>query len=260
MTVIEVENISKLYRLGVIGTGTLRDDLGRWWALTRGREDPYSKIGQGVNVKGFLWALSDVSFKMNAGEVLGILGKNGSGKSTLLKIISRITKPTKGRIRIKGRIGSLLEVGTGFNCDLTGRENVFVNGMILGMTKSEIIKNLDEIVHFSGVEKYIDTPVKRYSSGMTVRLAFSVAAHLSQEIMIVDEVLAVGDFEFQKKAISKLHEVTRKKGKTVLFVSHNLNSVRGLCDNGIILDAGRIVYSGKIADAADRYEQAIPLS
>ena len=261
MTVIEFENVSKQYRLGVIGTGTLHRDLNRWWAITRGREDPYTNVGQEAGGlvssfgEDFLWALKDVSLKVEAGEVLGIIGNNGSGKSTLLKIVSRITKPTAGVVKIKGRIASLLEVGTGFHEDLTGRENVFMNGAILGMAKSEIVKNFDEIVHFSGVEKYIDTPIKRYSSGMQVKLAFSIAAHLPQEIMIIDEVLAVGDWEFQHKARKKIHDISINSGKTVLFVSHNMDSVRELCVRGIVLNAGRIVDTGEIGAVVRRYTQ-----
>src|SRR5437899_7763575 len=223
-TVIKVENISKLYRLGEVGTGTLSHDFNRWWHKVRGKEDPYLKIGETNDrtVKGgsdYVWALKDISFEVKQGEVLGIIGRNGAGKSTLLKILSRVTTPTSGRIKLKGRIASLLEVGTGFNPDLTGRENIYLNGAILGMRRSEIASKFDEIVAFAEVDRYIDTPVKRYSSGMYVRLAFAVAAHLEPEILIVDEVLAVGDSEFQKKCIGKIHQVTIE-GRTVLLDSH----------------------------------------
>ncbi len=241
-TVIQVERLSKRYRLGTIGTGTLSHDLNRWWARVRGRPDPAAKIGQGrkADDEDFVWALRDVSFEVNRGEVLGIIGRNGAGKSTLLKILSRVTAPTAGEVRIRGRIASLLEVGTGFHPELTGRENIFLNGAILGMNKAEILRKFDEIVAFSEVEKFIDTPVKRYSSGMYVRLAFAVAAHLEPEILIVDEVLAVGDAEFQKKCLGKMGEAAGR-GRTVLFVSHNMHAISELCTRVILMEGGRIV-------------------
>ena len=229
--ILKAENISKQYRLGTVGTGTLKHDTQRWWAQIRGKEDPFLKVGA-VNDRSskasedYVWALKDINFEVKHGEVLGIIGKNGAGKSTLLKILSRVTSPTTGSIKTKGRIASLLEVGTGFHGELTGRENIFMNGAVLGMTKTEIKNKLDEIIAFSGCEKYIDTPVKRYSSGMTVRLGFAVAAHLEPEILVVDEVLAVGDAEFQKKAIGKMQDLSSGEGRTVLFVSHNMASVK----------------------------------
>lgn len=258
-TAIEFNNISKLYRLGTVSTGTLAHDLKRWWTMNvRSKEDPYLKIGEtnDRSSKGdseYVWALKDIDFKVEQGDVVGIIGKNGAGKSTLLKILSKVTAPTTGTIRARGRIGSLLEVGTGFHPEMTGRENIYMNGAILGMTKSEITKKLDEIVDFSGCERYIDTPVKRYSSGMMVRLGFAVAAHLDPEILVVDEVLAVGDAEFQKKAIGKMQDVSRGEGRTVLFVSHNMGSVQQLCNSGILLDNGKIVYGGKIDEVIDKY-------
>ena len=246
---IEFDNVSKQYALGSIGTGTLSRDLNRWWARIRGKEDPYLRIGE-VNDRSqkamgnFVWALKDINFKVERGEVLGIIGKNGAGKSTLLKILSRVTSPTTGCIRAKGRIASLLEVGTGFHPDLTGRENIYMNGAIMGMTKHEITRKLDEIVDFAGVEKYIDTPVKRYSSGMTVRLGFAVAAHLEPEILVVDEVLAVGDAEFQRKAVGKMQDVAKGEGRTVLFVSHNMGSMQQLCRKGVLLENGSVAFSG----------------
>jgi len=256
---IKFENISKQYRLGVIGTGTISHDLNRWWYRIRGKEDPYLKIGE-INDRStkatsqYVWALRDIDFKVKQGEILGIIGKNGAGKSTLLKILSRVTTPTTGSIKAKGRIASLLEVGTGFHPELTGRENIYMNGSIMGMTRKEITGKLDEIVDFAGIEKYIDTPVKRYSSGMTVRLGFAIAAHLEPEILVVDEVLAVGDAEFQKKAIGKMQDVSQGEGRTVLFVSHNLNAVANLCQTGIILKDGSIVFSGKAAEAIIKYQ------
>lgn len=249
---IKFENISKQYHLGKIGTGTLSHDINRWWTMNfRGKEDPYLKIGQ-VNDRSskadgdYVWALKDINFEVKHGEVLGIIGKNGAGKSTLLKILSRVTSPTTGRITAHGRIASLLEVGTGFHPEMTGRENVYMNGAIMGMSKAEITRKFDEIVDFSGIEKYIDTPVKRYSSGMTVRLGFAIAAHLEPEILVVDEVLAVGDAEFQKKAIGKMQDVSRGEGRTVLFVSHNMAAVKSLCNNGLLLKNGFILKSGEI--------------
>ncbi len=256
---IEVENISKQYRLGTIGTGTLSHDLNRWWASVRGKEDPYLKIGEENNrtsksTSDYVWALKDINFEVESGEVLGIIGKNGAGKSTLLKILSRVTSPSTGEIRIKGRIASLLEVGTGFHPELTGRENIFLNGAIMGMNRQEIVRKLDEIIDFAGVERYIDTPVKRYSSGMYVRLAFGVAAHLEPEILIVDEVLAVGDAEFQKKCIGKMQDVSQKEGRTVLFVSHNMAAVKALCTKALVLKNGKVDFvKGNTEHAIQHY-------
>lgn len=256
---IEIDSVSKQYRLGTIGTGTLSHDLNRWWAKVRGKEDPYLKIGDendrsSKSKSDYVWALKDINFAVNSGEVLGIIGKNGAGKSTLLKILSRVTAPTTGEIRIKGRIASLLEVGTGFHPELTGRENIFLNGAIMGMKRQEILRKLDEIIQFAGVERYIDTPVKRYSSGMYVRLAFGVAAHLEPEILIVDEVLAVGDAEFQKKCIGKMQDVSQKEGRTVLFVSHNMAAVKALCTQALVLKHGRIDYEkGNTEQAIQHY-------
>ncbi len=259
-TVIKVENISKLYRLGEVGTGTISHDLNRWWHKVRGKEDPYLKIGQTNDrtQKGdsdYAWALKDVSFEVKRGEVLGIIGRNGAGKSTLLKILSRVTTPTSGEVKIKGRIASLLEVGTGFNPELTGRDNIYLNGAILGMRKQEINRKFDEIVDFSEVERYIDTPVKRYSSGMYVRLAFAVAAHLEPEILIVDEVLAVGDVQFQKKCMGKMSDVARH-GKTILFVSHNMGAVLSLCNKAVWLANGKYFMGGKAREVGDAYLNA----
>jgi lipopolysaccharide transport system ATP-binding protein len=255
---IKFENISKLYRLGEIGTGTLSHDLNRWWYKLRGLEDPYLKIGEtnDRSLKGqsdYILALRDINLEVKKGEVLGIIGKNGAGKSTLLKILSKVTRPTAGIIKSNGRIASLLEVGTGFHPEMTGRENVYMNGSIMGMTKSEIKKKFDEIVSFSGVERYIDTPVKRYSSGMTVRLGFAVAGHLDPEILVVDEVLAVGDAEFQKKAVGKMQDISHQQGRTVLFVSHNMGAVANLCTRSIILQNGSILSSGNTNDIIDKY-------
>lgn len=259
MKSLQLENIGKLYSLGRIGTGTLSHDLNRWWQTSvMRREDPYLKIGETNKryKKGnsdYVWALQSINFSVNQGDVVGIIGQNGSGKSTLLKILSSITAPTTGIIKTKGRIASLLEVGTGFHPELTGSDNIYMNGAILGMTKKEITSKLDEIVDFAGVERYIDTPVKRYSSGMTVRLAFSVAAFLEPEILLVDEVLAVGDAEFQKRAIGKIQDISTGKGRTVLFVSHNMNSVLQLCNRGILLEEGEISYMGEIQDTVSKY-------
>jgi lipopolysaccharide transport system ATP-binding protein len=254
--VLRVENLYKQYRLGTVSSQTLTQDLNRWWARVRGKEDPYSKIGAINHLNSvdeeYVWALQDINFEVKQGEVLGIIGKNGAGKSTLLKILSQVTAPTKGNIKIKGRIVALLEVGTGFHPELTGRENIFLNGAILGMTKSEIRRKFDEIVEFAGVSKYIDTPVKRYSSGMYVRLAFAVAAHLEPEILIVDEVLAVGDAEFQKKCLGKMKDVAGE-GRTVLFVSHNMGAVQSLCNSGILLQQGKIHYLGNIGEVLNKY-------
>ncbi len=255
--ILKAENISKQYRLGTVGTGTISHDLNRWWHKVRGKEDPYLKVGDtnDRSTKGeseYVWALQDINFEVEAGEVLGIIGKNGAGKSTLLKILSKVTAPTTGSIKSRGRIASLLEVGTGFNPELTGRENIYLNGAILGMTKKEITAKLDEIIEFSGCQRYVDTPTKRYSSGMTVRLAFAVAAFLEPEILVVDEVLAVGDAEFQKKAIGKMQDISREGGRTVLFVSHNMAAVKSLCTKGIVLEHGKVVFSSD-ADTAVNY-------
>ena len=258
-TVISVENVSKAYRLGQIGGGTLRADVSRWMAKLQGKPDPTLKIGEEHHARLMgqqFWALDDVSFDVKEGEVLGIIGRNGAGKSTLLKILSQVTTPTSGQIKIKGRIASLLEVGTGFHPELTGRENIFLNGAILGMTKAEIRKNFDEIVAFSEIEEFIDTPVKRYSSGMYVRLAFAVAAHLEPEILIVDEVLAVGDAEFQKKCLGKMQDVS-KGGRTVLFVSHNLTVVSSLCQRAVLLEGGRKRKEGATEDVVSSYMHSI---
>lgn len=257
-TVIEFNNVGKQYILGTIGTGTLSQDLNRWWARVRGKEDPFLKIGDTNDrtQKGdsrFVWALRDINFKVEQGDVVGIIGKNGAGKSTLLKILSRGTSPTTGDIKIKGRIASLLEVGTGFHPEMTGRENIFMNGSIMGMTKAEIRSKFDEIVDFAGVAKYVDTPVKRYSSGMMVRLGFAIAAHLEPEILVVDEVLAVGDAEFQKKAIGKMQDVSKGEGRTVLFVSHNMAAIRSLCTRGVMLKNGLVDFIGNIPDTLDHY-------
>lgn len=255
---IKVEGLSKQYRLGSVGTGSLSDDLNRLWYQIRGKEDPFLKLGETndrtVKSKSdYVWALKDINFEIRSGEVLGIIGRNGAGKSTLLKILSKVTVPTTGQINIKGRIASLLEVGTGFHPDLTGRENVFLNGAIMGMSKAEIRAKFDEIVDFSGVERYIDTPVKRYSSGMYVRLAFAVAAHLEPEILIVDEVLAVGDIEFQKKCLGKMKEVGEKEGRTVLFVSHNMGSIQALCKHGLLLENGMTKCYDNIDNVIKQY-------
>ena len=258
-TAIEFNHVGKQYRLGLVSTGTISHDLNRWWqtAILR-KEDPYLKIGS-VNDRtqkadsDYVWALRDIDFKVEQGDVVGIIGKNGAGKSTLLKLLSKVTAPTVGTIRARGRIASLLEVGTGFHQEMTGRENIYMNGAILGMTKREIAAKLDEIVDFSGCERYLDTPVKRYSSGMMVRLGFAVAAHLDPEILVVDEVLAVGDAEFQKKAIGKMQDVSKGEGRTVLFVSHNMASVQRLCKTGLLLENGTVKYRGNISDTIATY-------
>jgi lipopolysaccharide transport system ATP-binding protein len=257
-TIIRVENISKQYRLGQVGRRTISHDVNRWWHKVRGKEDPYLKIGQenDRSLKGtseYVWALKDINFDVKRGEVVGIIGRNGAGKSTLLKILSKVTAPTKGNIKLKGRIASLLEVGTGFHPDLSGRNNVFLNGAILGMTKKEIQSKFDEIVDFAGVERYIDTPVKRYSSGMYVRLAFAVAAHLDPEILIVDEVLAVGDAEFQKKCLGKMKDVSVNDGRTVLFVSHQMGSISNLCTSAILMRNGLLAETGKTENIIASY-------
>jgi lipopolysaccharide transport system ATP-binding protein len=256
--ILKAENISKQYRLGQVGTGTLSHDLNRWWHEIRGKENPYLKIGDtnDRSTKGesdYVWALQDINFEVEWGEVLGIIGKNGAGKSTLLKILSKVTAPTTGSIKCRGRIASLLEVGTGFNGEMTGRENIFLNGAILGMTKKEITSKIDEIIEFSGCERYIDTPVKRYSSGMTVRLAFAVAAFLEPEILVIDEVLAVGDAEFQKKAIGKMQDISKQGGRTVLFVSHNMAAIQKLCTKCILLQNGRFIMQGNTEDVINFY-------
>ena len=256
---IEFNNISKLYRLGLVSSGTLSSDLQRWWQMNvLGKEDPFLKVGS-INDRSkaadsdYVWALKDIDFKVEQGDVVGIIGKNGAGKSTLLKLLSKVTSPTTGTIKARGRIASLLEVGTGFHGEMTGRENIYMNGAILGMTKPEINSKIDEIIDFSGCERYIDTPVKRYSSGMSVRLGFAVAAHLDPEILVVDEVLAVGDAEFQKKAIGKMKDVSKGEGRTVLFVSHNMVSIRSLCKSGVLLENGCVKYIGEVNDTIDEY-------
>jgi lipopolysaccharide transport system ATP-binding protein len=256
--ILKAENISKQYRLGQVGTGTMAHDLNRWWHQVRGKEDPYLKIGDtnDRSTKGtsdYVWALQDINFEVERGEILGIIGKNGAGKSTLLKILSRVTAPTTGSIKFGGRVASLLEVGTGFNGEMTGRENIYLNGAILGMTKKEITSKIDEIIDFSGCQRYIDTPVKRYSSGMYVRLAFAVAAFLEPEILIVDEVLAVGDAEFQKKAIGKMQDISTRGGRTVLFVSHNMDSIMRLCSKAILLKNGKIIDYDITSKVIDNY-------
>lgn len=257
---LQIENVSKAYRLGQIGTGTLVNDLKRWWSIRTKGEDPFLKVGQEndrTQAGGeIVWALKDINLNVYEGDIIGLIGQNGAGKSTLLKLLSGVTTPTTGQIRIKGKMASLLEVGTGFHPELSGRENVFLNGAILGMTKADIRKRFDEIVDFAGVAKYIDTPVKRYSSGMKVRLGFAVAAHLEPDILIVDEVLAVGDAEFQKKAIGKMQNVSSEKGRTVIFVSHNMLSVRRLCNKGIVLKKGKMTFNGSVNDAISMYLQS----
>jgi len=255
---IKVENLSKAYELGEIGTGTISNDLKRFWANVRGHEDPFMKIGEvndrTVKSKGsIVWSLKDLNFEARQGDAIGIIGRNGAGKSTLLKILSRVTSPTAGSVKIRGRISSLLEVGTGFHPELTGKENIYLNGAILGMRKAEIKRKFDEIVDFSGVERYIDTPVKRYSSGMYVRLAFAVAANLESEILVVDEVLAVGDVEFQKKCLNKMGDVSRGEGRTILFVSHNMASIQKLCNSCIILNNGSIFSQGNVDRCISAY-------
>lgn len=258
---ISVENLSKMYRLGKIGYGTLRSDLSSWWAKIRGKEDPNVQIGKESRYgqRGEFWALRDVNFTIQKGERVGIIGRNGAGKSTLLKILSKITAPTEGYIKVNGRVTSLLEVGTGFHPELSGRENIFLNGAILGMKRAEIKANFDEIVDFAGISEFIDTPVKRYSSGMYVRLAFSVAAHLNSDILVVDEVLAVGDAEFQKKCIGKMENVSKDQGRTVLFVSHSITSINRLCETGILLNGGQVVEMGTIAKVIQTYNTSFPI-
>lgn len=262
MIAIEIEDLWKEYRLGVIGHGTLSQDLQSWWARIRGKDDPNSKlpifsIGLESQIDGNrFWALRDVNMSIQQGEVVGIIGRNGAGKSTLLKILSRVTAPTRGKVRVKGRIASLLEVGTGFHPELTGRENIFMNGAILGMSRKEISDKLEEIIEFSGIGKFTDTPVKRYSSGMHVRLAFAVAAHLEPEILVVDEVLAVGDAAFQKKCLGKMHDISNE-GRTVLFVSHNMAAVSSLCSRSVLLENGRLIQEGRTSDIVLSYYASI---
>ena len=259
MNAIEFDHVGKQYRLGLVSSGTFSQDLNRWWTMNiRHKEDPLLKIGETndrskKSNSNYVWALKDIHFNVEQGDVVGIIGKNGAGKSSLLKLLSRVTTPTVGEIRARGRIASLLEVGTGFHPEMTGRENIYMNGAIMGMTKAEISRKLDEIIDFSGCERYIDTPVKRYSSGMTVRLGFAIAAHLEPEILVVDEVLAVGDAEFQKKAIGKMQDVSKGQGRTVLFVSHNMASVKSLCNRGVVLKDGQVDYIGEIEDAVNHY-------
>jgi lipopolysaccharide transport system ATP-binding protein len=260
-TVLKVENISKQYRLGQLGTGTISHDLNRFWASLRGKENPYLKIGETndrskAGGSDYVWSLKDINFEVQQGEVLGVIGKNGAGKSTLLKILSQVTTPTTGQVNVRGRIAALLEVGTGFHPELSGRENIFLNGAILGMTKHEIKSKLDEIIEFSGVAKYLDTPVKRYSSGMMVRLGFSVAAHLEPEILIVDEVLAVGDAEFQEKCLGKMKDVSGQ-GRTVIFVSHNMAAIKSLCKRTIVLKNGETYFDGSVTDGISKYLEAL---
>ena len=256
---IKIEKVSKQYRLGQIGTGTISHDLNRWWHQVRGKDNPYLKVGENNDrsKKGdseYVWALQDINIEVQQGEILGIIGKNGAGKSTLLKILSKVTGPTTGNIKAQGRLASLLEVGTGFHPEMTGRENIYMNGTIMGMNRHEISSKLDEIVAFAGIERYIDSPVKRYSSGMTVRLGFSIAAHLEPEILVVDEVLAVGDAEFQKKAIGKMQDVSKGEGRTVLFVSHNMASIKALCTRSIVLKNGMINFDGGTPEAIAHYQ------
>jgi lipopolysaccharide transport system ATP-binding protein len=257
-TVIKVENLSKQYRLGLVGASTFKEDTQRWWARMRGKDDPFLNVGieNDRTVSGetkFVWSLKDINFEVNQGDVLGVIGRNGAGKSTLLKILSKVTAPTTGSIKVKGRIASLLEVGTGFHPELTGRENIYLNGAILGMRKHEIASKLDEIIAFAGVEKYVDTPVKRYSSGMYVRLAFAVAAHLESEILIVDEVLAVGDSEFQQKCLGKMGDISKTDGRTIIFVSHNMPSISTLCNRAILMKNGKIIVDSTVANAITSY-------
>ncbi len=258
--ILEIENLSKMYKLGEINTGSLSTDIQRWFSKITNKPDAYEKLAE-VNDRGtkgeskFVWSLKDVNFNVKQGEVFGIIGKNGAGKSTLLKLLSKITKPTHGSIKVGGRIASLLEVGTGFHPDLSGRDNIYLNGAILGMKKHEITAKLAEIVDFSGIERYIDTPVKRYSSGMFVRLAFAVAAHLEPDILILDEVLAVGDAEFQKKCLAKMQDVSQKQGRTVLFVSHNVAAVKQLCTQAMLLENGMVKHIGSVASTLEIYQE-----
>lgn len=252
--VIKTEHLTKEYRLGVIGSGTLRKDLQSWYARKRGREDPNRKLGsKSFSKDDFFLALDDVNIEINRGERVGIIGANGAGKSTFLKLLSRVTSPTGGEFSFRGRIASMLEVGTGFNAELTGRENIYLNGAILGMTKAEIDSKIESIIEFSECERFIDTPVKRYSSGMFVKLAFAVAAHLDAEIMIMDEVLAVGDMQFQKKCLDKMRELALNESRTILYVSHNMNTIRELCSRCIVLSQGRVVFDGDVEEAVKIY-------
>lgn len=258
MKVLQVENLFKCYNIGALGTGTLSHDVNRIWYRVRGKEDPYLKVTEtndrtSRNSSGYVWAINDCSFEVNNGEILGVIGKNGAGKSTLLKLLSKVTSPTKGKISYKGRISSLLEVGTGFNPELTGRENIYLNGAILGMSKKQINNRINEIISFAGVEKYIDTPIKRYSSGMIVRLGFAVAAHLDSEILIIDEVLAVGDIEFQNKAIGQMEKIAKGQNRTVIFVSHNMETVERLCTRCLVMNNGKIVASGNPSEMCNFY-------
>ena len=252
-TVIKIDNLKKKYRLGMIGSGTLTADLQSWWAKKTGKEDPNRKIDEKEQTNKEFWALNGINLEVKAGETLGIIGANGAGKSTLLKILSRVTAPTEGEVKIKGRISSMLEVGTGFHGELTGRENIYLNGAILGMSRSEVDKKMEDIIEFSECRKFIDTPVKRYSSGMYVKLAFSVAAHLDSEILVMDEVLAVGDMKFQEKCLGKMGDVADKEGRTVLYVSHNMNTIQQLCSRCVVLDKGRIIYDGDVEEAIRIY-------
>lgn len=252
--VIKIEDVKKQYRLGAIGGGTLQGDLQSWWARVRGKEDPNSKIGAktyGKNAR--FYALDGINLEIKKGERLGIIGHNGAGKSTLLKLLSRVTAPTEGTISVKGRISSMLEVGTGFHGELTGRQNIYLNGAILGMSRAEVASKIDKIIEFSECEQFIDTPVKRYSSGMYVKLAFSVAAHLDSEILVMDEVLAVGDIAFQQKCLNKMQEVAENEGRTILYVSHNMNTVQQLCNRCVVMDHGKIVYDGDVNTAISIY-------
>ena len=258
--VIEINNLSKVYDLGLVGTGTLSKDLNRTWAKLRGKPDPYATLVElndrtQKSSSNMVYALKDINFSVEQGDVLGIVGKNGAGKSTLLKILSQITSPSTGFIKMKGRVASLLEVGTGMHPEMTARQNVYLNGSLMGMRRQEITSKLDEIVAFAGIEKYIDTPIKRFSSGMQVRLGFAIAAFLEPEILIVDEVLAVGDAEFQKKAIGKMKEVSKGEGRTVLFVSHNMDSVKNLCNKGLVINNGEVIHKGTQISAIDTYRE-----
>ena len=250
---ISFENVSKLYRLGAYGTGTLKADIESYFAKLRGKEDPNTRIGATQTDETTMWALKNVTFDVNVGDAIGIIGKNGAGKSTLLKILSRITTPTEGRIEYSGRVASMMEVGTGFHNELTGRENVYLNGAILGMSKAEVDKQFDDIVEFAEMQQFIDTPVKRYSSGMYVKLAFSVAAHLNAEIMVMDEILAVGDVSFQQKCLDKMSDIAKKEGRTILYVSHNMNTIKQLCNRCVVLEKGQLVYDGNVDDAISVY-------
>lgn len=252
-TVIKIENLKKHYRLGLIGSGTLTEDLQSWWAKHRGKEDPNQKLDANITDAKELWALNGINLEVKKGETLGIIGGNGAGKSTLLKILSRVTAPTEGEVKIKGRISSMLEVGTGFHGELTGRENIYLNGAILGMSKSEVDQKIEDIIDFSECRKFIDTPVKRYSSGMYVKLAFAVAAHLDSEILVMDEVLAVGDMKFQEKCLGKMGDVADKEGRTVLYVSHNMSTIQQLCSRCIVLDKGTVIYDGNVEEAIRCY-------